>query len=764
MSGFRIPEGPYTLEGVMETFDREFGEPTPAVVRPGGGHGSATPPGSPSEASSGSNEVSPVPPAEPPLPAPADMIRGMLSHLSSLERSVSVTPEYVIRGHRPLLRLLIDPLKKIVFRLTRPYVELLIAKQERFNLASLEAMREATSRLDHLLKVEEVHRESLRAHDRFVSEQAWRVAEIESSLRAVSDHVRATEEVFREALRRHDAAMSNLAARLGALAEFESSARPALEHARATEGVFREALGRHEAAIADAAGRLGSLAEFESAARPALEHARATEGVFREALARHDAFIEGRQEFDRRLEERLGGALEHARATEEVFREAHARHEAFAETQQAFNAAAAAFESAARPALEHLAATDEIFRETFARLDRFTTDQIGYNAGFERRIEAAAEVANRADATADSHAPRLESLEGFERHQRSLRDLGPFFDALTPEARTAFMDRFRGSFGHLRGLHHIYLPLFQNRPGRVLDLGCGRGEFLEMLRFEGIEAWGCEIDPVMIEICRRHDVVTEPKDALTALRDVEDASLGGIFASQVIEHLYPGELLELLTLSRRKLAPGGVVALESLNPQSMGVLAKSYYKDLDHKQPIDPDYLGRLMELAGFEKVQVRKIRPFEDPEKLPDLPPADRLGLPPEAARALGEIVRRLNDTVWGPQDYYVAGEVPSGRQASDEDASSADFSDAEDAETDPPNGGADSFREPSGRSDVAEDKPTSQGRDVPAKGPSTPSSNPKKSPPARPAPSKSASAKPSATKPSPSKSPPAKPGRKRG
>ncbi len=80
-----------------------------------------------------------------------------------------------------------------------------------------------------------------------------------------------------------------------------------------------------------------------------------------------------------------------------------------------------------------------------------------------------------------------------------------------------------------------------------------------MLRMEGIEAWGCDTDPTMIEICREHEVAAVHAGALAALRSVEPASLGGVFASQVIEHLFPGELLTFLKLARERLAPGGVI-------------------------------------------------------------------------------------------------------------------------------------------------------------------------------------------------------------
>ena len=288
-----------------------------------------------------------------------------------------------------------------------------------------------------------------------------------------------------------------------------------------------------------------------------------------------------------------------------------------------------------------------VFEEALKRGDTFIGQQSRINEYLEQNTQAVQTAQAR--------------LEHLTRSLIERYDVAPFFEGISREKREAFVDRFRGNYGHLRGLHHIYLPLFRDRPGHIVDVGCGRGEFLAMLRMEGIEAWGCDTDPTMIEICREHEVTVVHAGALAALRSVEPATLGGVFASQVIEHLFPGDLLTFLTLARQRLAPGGVMVLETLNPETLGVLAKSYYQDLDHKQPVDPEYLAGLLELRGFERVEVRRLRRFEPPGRLPDLPPADQLGLGDQAHELLKGVVERLNNVIWGPQDYYVVAEVPT-------------------------------------------------------------------------------------------------------
>lgn len=257
-------------------------------------------------------------------------------------------------------------------------------------------------------------------------------------------------------------------------------------------------------------------------------------------------------------------------------------------------------------------------------------------------------------ATAAGLQARLDDLIGIVQRRY---DTHSFFATVPGQTRLDALDRTRGAYWEVVQRQNVYAPLFLGLPGRVLELGCGRGEMLAILQSKAVSAWGVDLDPLMIETARSKGLEAYVKDALAALSEQGQATLGGVFAAQVAEHLFPGDLLELIRLAADRLATGGRLLLETVNPASPGAMAKSYYQDLDHKQPVHPDAMKILLEQAGFEQVEVGFLSPFSEAERLPDLPPVEASGLSPEAHRAIQERLDRLNAFLFGYQDYYVTG-----------------------------------------------------------------------------------------------------------
>ena len=218
----------------------------------------------------------------------------------------------------------------------------------------------------------------------------------------------------------------------------------------------------------------------------------------------------------------------------------------------------------------------------------------------------------------------------------------------------AFEARMRGSRADVRDRQRRYLADFAEA-APVLDVGCGRGEFLMLLREADIEAIGVDSNPDMVQICRSEGLAVEQDDALAYLERIEHGSLGGVFAAQVVEHLRPAPLVRLLELVCAKLRPGGVFVAETMNPLSF-VALKNYFADLTHAQPLVPETLVMLMRQVGFRSTELRFLNPPPDEERLrPVALPADP-GFA-EARVALDANVARLNEIVFGPQDYALIG-----------------------------------------------------------------------------------------------------------
>lgn len=213
----------------------------------------------------------------------------------------------------------------------------------------------------------------------------------------------------------------------------------------------------------------------------------------------------------------------------------------------------------------------------------------------------------------------------------------------------AFENRFRGSPEDVREKLSSYVALFQGL-APVVDLGCGRGEFLELLKEAEIEARGVEANAHVARACRERGLDVTHGDLVAFLQAQATGSLGGIFAAQVAEHLPPDVLLATLRQAFRLLRSGGLLVLETVNPRSVLGFLEVYNRDLTHERPLHPDTLSFLAAAQGFTDVRVELRSPVEPDSRLRAVPIA---GLPESAAQALNENVNLLNDLLYAPQEY---------------------------------------------------------------------------------------------------------------
>jgi len=167
-----------------------------------------------------------------------------------------------------------------------------------------------------------------------------------------------------------------------------------------------------------------------------------------------------------------------------------------------------------------------------------------------------------------------------------------------------FEDIFRGDEGLIRERQEAYAEAFAGATW-VLDLGCGRGEFLDVLSERGVQARGADLDSSMVARCVEKGHEVELADAAGYLLSLQDGSVPAIFAAQLVEHLGADELGELLELARRKLVPGGLAILETVNPHNPTAM-KAFWTDTTHHHPLFPEVLLALCRLAGFESGEVR--------------------------------------------------------------------------------------------------------------------------------------------------------------
>ena len=207
-----------------------------------------------------------------------------------------------------------------------------------------------------------------------------------------------------------------------------------------------------------------------------------------------------------------------------------------------------------------------------------------------------------------------------------------------------FEDRFRGSDEEIRSKLRAYLPVFAGASD-VLDLGCGRGEFLGLLRAEGVRATGVDANHEMVAVAREHGLEVAESDALAHLESMPDGSLGGLIAAQVVEHLEPAYLMRLLTTAFDKLRPESPIVIETINPACWLAFFSSYLRDFTHVRPVHPETLQYLLQASGFGGVTIRYSSPVPDHVKMQPINlPAETLAAADPAARALVDTSRVVN------------------------------------------------------------------------------------------------------------------------
>ncbi|MGA3072487.1 MAG: class I SAM-dependent methyltransferase [Bryobacteraceae bacterium] len=201
-----------------------------------------------------------------------------------------------------------------------------------------------------------------------------------------------------------------------------------------------------------------------------------------------------------------------------------------------------------------------------------------------------------------------------------------------------FAERFRGSEDYVKKGQQFYLPYFTGCR-EVLDIGCGRGEFLELMRDAGVAAHGIDLSRESVDLCRQKGFEADVADLFVYLADLPEASLDGIFSAQVVEHLPPERLPDMIRLAASRLQRDGVLAIETPNPECLAIFASHFYLDPTHTRPVPHALLAFYMEEYGLGGIEVHRLSPAI------------------ESMPALAGLAEDFREAFFGGLDYAIIG-----------------------------------------------------------------------------------------------------------
>ena len=213
-----------------------------------------------------------------------------------------------------------------------------------------------------------------------------------------------------------------------------------------------------------------------------------------------------------------------------------------------------------------------------------------------------------------------------------------------------FEDIFRGTREDIMQRQSVYIPIVREagageKSTPIVDLGCGRGEWLELLRDSGLGARGVDLNRIFVQRCRDLSLEVVERDAIAYLRDAKRNSLGAVTSFHLIEHLPHKSLIAMLDSTFRALRPGGLVILETPNPRNLQVGSCNFYLDPTHRNPLPPDLMKYVVEARGFVNVVIKELHPYSAEHLATDGP---------------AKINEILNRFLFSSQDYAVIGRKP--------------------------------------------------------------------------------------------------------
>ena len=215
-------------------------------------------------------------------------------------------------------------------------------------------------------------------------------------------------------------------------------------------------------------------------------------------------------------------------------------------------------------------------------------------------------------------------------------------DHLLDAFYVSFEDKFRGTRADIKERATVYLPAINlakagTAVASILDIGCGRGEWLELLKENELQAQGVDSNHVMVSQCEELGLAVINADAIDYLRTVKSNTLGAVTGMHIIEHIPFKRLIALFDEVLRVLKPGGVAIFETPNPENLIVGACNFYYDPTHLNPLPPEPMRFVLEARGFGSIEIMRLHPNSD-------------AMIKEGAAQVQAV---LNEMMFGPQDY---------------------------------------------------------------------------------------------------------------
>lgn len=213
----------------------------------------------------------------------------------------------------------------------------------------------------------------------------------------------------------------------------------------------------------------------------------------------------------------------------------------------------------------------------------------------------------------------------------------------------SFENSFRGSTDSIKNAQKIYVDFYKGK-NNILDMGCGRGEFLELLKENGISAIGVDLYDDFVELCKEKGLSAVCGDAIEYLATQKEDSLGGIFGAQIVEHLQPEQIMNICDLAYNKLEKDGCIILETPNPKCLSIYTNAFYIDPSHVKPVHPETMKYFLKQAGFRNIQIIFTESSRIPYKLPLLQGNNISNL-----EEFNSGINLLTELIFGSQDYAI-------------------------------------------------------------------------------------------------------------